>query len=249
MNCQYQVKKVLEGEIGIYNYLAIVVQIPNLSFWFVDFLFGITCFLLVVNFIICIIITFYRNDKYIKRSSPFFMALITLGIFLVLTSNILFSIGLTSSTMCILTNFFLLTGLAFIVANILAKNYRVYKIFSNSSAMALNMNDQTLFVFTIVIVGLTWIVWAVTSFADGPIEIFVGVGVNNRFYTFGICRVTTEWFQTAQIIFYIQSNTTNSNNTRWMIQALSVCFLSALTMVLLLCPPVWKFYKLKRKNV
>lgn len=300
VNFRFQVKKRRRNLnlISVFNYLEIVVQIPDLNVWFVGLFFGITCFLIVVDFTLWAIITYYRKDKFIKRCSPFFMALVTLGIMLVLISNILFSIGLTSSAMCILTNFFLLSGLSFIVANILAKNYRVYKIFSNPSATAVTMNDQTLFVFTLVIVGVTWIVWAITSFADGPIKVFVNVGADNPFYTYGYCRVKSQWFQDFQIIFwyvyfiglflltgllgfltrnvhgvfneslnvttiafgyiafaiifaplyYIQSNTTNSNHLRWVIQALSVCFLSTMTMAILLCPTLWKFYKLKRKN-
>lgn len=227
------------------------------------------------------------------------MALITFGVMQVLISNILLSLGLDSSAMCILTNFFLLSGVAFIVANILAKNYRVYRIFSNVKAKALTINDSSLFVFTVVIVGITWIMWAVTSFADGPIKIVIGSGADNPYYVYGLCRVASQWFQDFQIIFwyvyfislfllagflgfltrnvnhifnestnvtvvafayisfaiifaplyYIQSNTTNSNNTRVAIQALSVCILSAVTMALLHLPTLWKFYKIKRKRV
>ena len=252
---------------------------------------------MVLNFIIWAIITYYRNDKYIKRCSPFFMALMTIGILQVLISNILLSIGLDSSTMCILTNFFLLSGLSFIVASILAKNYRVYRIFSNSYSTALRIDDSALFTFTVVIVGTTWIIWGITSFADGPIKVVVGISDDNPFYTYGICKVTTQWFQVAQIIFwyvfyvclflltnllgfltrnvhdvfnesvnitvvafgyimfaiifaplyYVQSNTTNSNTTRWIIQAYSVCFLSAMTLALLHFPAIWRFYKIKRK--
>ena len=275
-----------------------VVQISDLSDWYVVFFFIITCFLIVINVSMHVLILLFRNDKCMKTSSPLFLALMAFGVNQVLISNILISIGLDSSTMCILTNFFLVSGLAFIVSSILTKNYRVYSIFSNPSATALQLNDESLLFITIIIVASTWILWGITSFASGPIKVFIGKGVDNRFYTFGICSAPSKWFQVFQIIlwyvyfaglflisgclgvltrnvpdnynesynvtitafcylvfalifaplYYIQTSTTNSNAIRWNIQALSVCFLSAATIALLLYPSVWRFYKLKKKE-
>lgn len=278
--------------------LAIVPQIPDLTYWFVDVFFGITCFILVIDVTFYVIITIFRNDRCMKISSPLFMALTTFGLFQVLVSNILLSIGLSSSAMCILTNFFLLSGLTFIVSSVLAKNYRVYRIFTNPSATAIRIKDGSLVQITIILVLFTWIMWAITSFASGPIKIVYSTGQDNLFYTYGLCEAPSEWFQTFQIIFwyvyfvtlflvagflgfltrnvrdvfnesanvtttafcyltfaiifaplyYIQINTTNSNETRWVIQALSVCFLSAVTLILLICPAIWRFYRLKLRG-
>ena len=224
------------------------------------------------------------------------MAMLSLGVLQVLISNILFAIGLTNSTMCILTNFFLVSGVTFIISSILAKNYRIYRIFTNPQATAIQLQDHTLFQFLLILVIVTWSFWAITSFADGPIIVVYESGVDNRFYTYGICQVKSSWFQTFQIIvwyvyfvglfliagilgfltrhardvfnesanvtittacyiafaaifgplYYIQSNTTNSNNIRWVIQAMSVCILSVITIVLLLGHPLWRAFKFNR---
>ena len=160
-------------------YIAVVVQISDLSDWYVVFFFIITCFLIVINVSMHVLILLFRNDKCMKTSSPLFLALMAFGVNQVLISNILISIGLDSSTM--LTNFFLVSGLAFIVSSILTKNYRVYSIFSNPSATALQLNDESLLFITIIIVASTWILWGITSFASGPIKVFIGNGVDNSF--------------------------------------------------------------------
>ena len=145
----------------------------------------------------------YRwNHKILRRSSPLFLLLIIVGILLVLTAGIIMSAGLSSSAMCILYVFFLVTGMTLILANLLVKNWRIYKIFSNRRADAVQLSDLQLLAITAFLVVLIWIQFFVYSFAGGTIALTRLQGKDNPFYVFDLCESPTAWFQTFQIIAY-----------------------------------------------
>lgn len=143
-----------------------------------------------------------RNDPIVRRKSPTFMSLIGLGIVMVLLGGLWISIGLTNSTMCILYVFFLVTGMSLILACLMAKTWRIYRIFCNASARAIRISDLRLLIFPLVILSLGWIQFFVYSFAGGLIVPTRVVADSNPYYVFDICESPTSWLQVFQLISY-----------------------------------------------
>ena len=140
----------------------------------------------------------YRNE--LRRSSPVFLSLLLTGIILVFVSLILISIGLKSSAMCILSDFFMFVGITLIVSNLMSRNYRVYAIFTNPTASAIHIRDQHLLRINGICMTLTLIQWGVYSFAGGVVTPTVFYGDDNKFYAYTLCESPSSWFQTFRII-------------------------------------------------
>lgn len=164
--------------------------------------FGIFIALIVITLAAIGWILWYRNDPIIRRKSPLFMSLIGLGIIMVLLGGLWITIGLTDSARCILYVFFLITGMSLILACLMAKSWRIYRIFSNASARAIIISDFQLLIFPAIILSLAWIQFFVYSFAGGLIVPKRIVAFSNQYYVFDLCESPTSWLQTFQVISY-----------------------------------------------
>ena len=87
--------------------LGIVPSVPTLSDAYVDVFFGLIVVLLLLDLAVMAWLALNWNERPVRRSSPLFLLLITLGVALVLLAGIFNSIGLDSSAMCALYDFFL----------------------------------------------------------------------------------------------------------------------------------------------
>lgn len=180
----------------------IVIDIPDLSNAFVAVFFAVMCVLIGIVLAIAVFVVVYWDHRLLRRDSPMFLLLILLGVLLVAVSGIIMAVGLTTSTLCILTDAFLVLGLTLIIANLLAKNWRIYRIFSNSSAYALRISDVDLMLFNIVLLTLTLIQLFVYSYAGGAVRPVVFWSEENRFYAYANCVCPSEGFQLARVILW-----------------------------------------------
>ncbi|KAJ3185721.1 hypothetical protein HDU85_001080 [Gaertneriomyces sp. JEL0708] len=108
-----------------------------------------------------IVVFIYRNEGVIKKASWKSLLLIALGTCLVSASPLLY-IGSLDRAMCIGQPFLLNVGFGLTFSNLLAKTWRVYKIFSNPKKMSMAIDDARLLQFStgIVMVELMLcIVW------------------------------------------------------------------------------------------
>lgn len=185
-----------------FTFLEIVPQLPTLSDAYAAVFFGVFIAILLLDLAVATWVILNWSDKTLRRSSPLFLLLINVGIASILVAGIIMAIGLSDSAMCILYVFFLVTGLTLVIASLLCKNWRIYRIFSNSRADSVNISDIQLVGFTAFLLALTWIQFFVFSFAGGIITLTRMQGKNNPFYVFDLCESPTAWFQTFQIIFY-----------------------------------------------
>jgi hypothetical protein len=142
------------------------------------------------------------NEKPVRQGSPLFLLLINFGVLLVCIAGIFNSIGLDSSAMCALYTFFLLTGITLILACILAKNWRIYQIFSNKKSSAVVLEDKKLLVFPAVLMFVTLIFYFVYIFAGGLIVAAQKSSNSNNYYTYLICESPTSWFQMFMLILF-----------------------------------------------
>jgi hypothetical protein len=127
-----------------------------------------------------------------------------LGVVFVLLGGIFTSVGLTDSTMCILHVSALVFGMTLIISSLMAKNWRIYRIFNNPNASALKISDWYIVACPLVLSLVSLALIFLYSFAGGTLELRKFEGNQNVFYAFELCTSPTQWFQNFMLImFYV----------------------------------------------
>lgn len=109
---------------------------------------------------------YYRDEKVVKKTSPFFSQLILIGIDLCLISQIFWAVNQTGFT-CFIKIWLLAIGFGLIMGNLLAKTYRIFKIFTNVQVTNLVMKDTDLLKFSVVIIAIEILLLCVYCFVSG----------------------------------------------------------------------------------
>lgn len=161
--------------------------------------FGVDIALMVMTVSVMIFLLLKMNHPIVRKSSPIFSLLILLGIFFVELSFLFYCFSLTT-VICRLDDWFLITGMALIIANLLAKDYRIYKIFNNSSAQAVRVSVWVLLSFSFVILPATWVLMILYETLGGGLQAKVIESDSDRFYSYVLCEVEND---TIQLIFLI----------------------------------------------
>lgn len=135
----------------------------------------------------------YRHEKIIKKSSPFFCQLILLGIIMVLASVIVWTLVQDSLT-CVLKIWFFFIGVGLILGNLLAKTYRVFRIFSNVRVHTTAIRDVDLFKFSFAVILMESILVLIFTVADGMPYVAVFTSTTDQFYSYIQCTTSTPSF-------------------------------------------------------
>lgn len=113
----------------------------------------------------------HRETIVVKKTSFVFSELILTGILLCFVSQILWSVK-QNSALCILKVWLFAIGFGLIMANLIAKTYRINAIFRSSagSERGKRITDNDLYPFVIIVLLLEIAMLSVYSFAGGTIE-------------------------------------------------------------------------------
>lgn len=122
----------------------VVPQNPNLENGSIAVSFGLLIAILVFVLLAFALLFVYRKHKFIRRDTPNITFLILIGLFLVNVSGILICMDVTTA-ICWISLAFYNLGFGIVLGGIIAKEYRIYRIFSNRSASAVVIKDLTLF--------------------------------------------------------------------------------------------------------
>ena len=171
----------------IYVFVEIIPQNLDLSYAIVDVFFGVS----ILEFIICLLLFYFfithRNHSHIRRNSYLVSLVILVGV----TSSVIglfFQSFARTDALCWITFYFLRAGLVFVTTGLFAKNYRIYTIFSNRGASAVNLSEEKL---------LIWIGTFSVIYLSFPTVIFLTVGydavtlqsTSNIYYKYVQCRI------------------------------------------------------------
>lgn len=133
----------------------------------------LTIIALIVSIGFSFLFWYYRDEKVVKKTSPFFSQLILIGIDLCLISQIFWGVSQTGFT-CFVKVWLLAIGFGLIMGNLLAKTYRIFKIFTNVQVTQLVMKDTDLLKFSIVILAIEVALLCVYCFVSGtPRPIYI----------------------------------------------------------------------------
>ncbi len=133
----------------------------------------LTVLALLVSISFSFLFWYYKDEKVVKKTSPFFSQLILIGIDLCLISQIFWAVDQTGFT-CFVKVWLLAIGFGLIMGNLLAKTYRIFKIFTNVDVSQVIIQDTDLLKFSVVILAIEVALLCVYCFASGtPRPVFI----------------------------------------------------------------------------
>lgn len=132
----------------------------------------ITCLLLICVAGSAAIIMKHRHNDLIRASSPFFLMATLAGIAFALTSNF-FLVGLPTR-FCGARYWFLLIGFAVSYGSLVAKNWRVWRLWSDESMKIIRITNIKLFSFLGIFVLPFLVLLVLWSVVDPPVPTFSG---------------------------------------------------------------------------
>lgn len=152
------------------NGMQPVSMIVPQSITFSDPLGWATLIFIVIALLLVILCSMYffinRKEKVIKKTSPIFSQLILLGILLCITSQIFWDVTQSEFT-CFTKVWLLALGFGLIMGNLLAKTYRIFKIFNNAQVTSLVIRDIDLLKFTVAVLLMEILLLCVYCFPVG----------------------------------------------------------------------------------
>lgn len=160
--------------------------------------------LIALLLVIGISVYFYihRREKVIKKTSPFFSQLILLGIFLCVASQIFWDVTQSTAT-CVIKVWLLAIGFGLIMGNLLAKTYRIFKIFNNARVTSLVIRDIDLLKFTGSVLLLEILMLCIYCFPSGLPKPTVYQSTSDSLLKYIQCAVPSSALQlTGTIILF-----------------------------------------------
>ena len=159
--------------------------------------------LIVCLFILCFYIV-YRNNSLIRRSSFPISVAILFGIILASIGQLLYCLGSTDA-LCVITLYFIRIGLIIIISGMFIKNYRIYRIFANRTAAAVNLSEAKL-LSIIIIIALVYIVVITIIVIVIGFDAVLRYGSDNIYYQYIQCRVPNDtWNSIFNITMAVSS--------------------------------------------
>jgi hypothetical protein len=139
----------------------------------------------------------------IRRNTPIISIIVLVGIASILIGSICHSIGAYHWS-CLIDLFMVSTLGSLVVAGIIAKNYRIYKIFRNKSATALVIKDSQLF-FIIGAIFLYFFLIFILGICT-RYSAYQFTSEENRFYLYIECSTNIEfWTVCIEILVHVSS--------------------------------------------
>ncbi|RUS19818.1 7 transmembrane sweet-taste receptor of 3 GCPR-domain-containing protein [Endogone sp. FLAS-F59071] len=135
--------------------------------------FWMVCCLIVMIVVIC-----KRNVREIRASSPLFACVELLGLILIYSSTIL-NVAATTKTTCILRPSTLILGYIFVMGGLIAKNFRVYRVFRNKYALQTAVKDSQLLRMVTSILFVALVPYCVWMISDPPTPFLENIDSNN----------------------------------------------------------------------
>ena len=172
----------------------IVPQNIDLTYAVADVFFGIAIAELVICLFILWFYIVYRNNSHIRKSSFPISVAILIGIIIGCIGQITYSLGATDA-LCIITLYFYRTGLIIVLSGMLVKNYRIYRIFANKTASAINLSEVKLLSIMIAIAAAYLLLLTVVVTVLG-FNAELMYNANNVFYQYVECRVPNSTWNT-----------------------------------------------------
>ncbi|CAO3594586.1 unnamed protein product [Absidia cylindrospora] len=132
-------------------------------------IYAIACTGMILCVLTMVLIICYRHLKMVLVSSPIFLCLQLTGIFAAYVSVILYVNDVTVAK-CISRQLTLVIGFILVIASIIAKNYRIYRIFQNVFTLQASKLQSIYLLRIVVIFGVLALLPLIIWFVIYPVE-------------------------------------------------------------------------------
>lgn len=151
-----------------------------------------------MTFIALIVLLKYKDHQIIRRNTPMISVLMLIGLLMTGFSGIITCFGVYTYS-CIIYGFFYNIGFSLVIGGIIAKEYRIYRIFSNRSALALDIQDYKLF----LIIGTITTYFLILAFIPimGSVYAAVRRSDSNEFYLYWTCYFDSKVWKDITLFF------------------------------------------------
>ncbi|KAI8376578.1 uncharacterized protein BYT42DRAFT_605670 [Radiomyces spectabilis] len=129
-----------------------------------------------------ILVLIFRKHEVFKAASPLFCCLELVGFILTYLSVTLL-IGNPTTVTCILTPLAFNLGFLLVLSNLIAKNYRIYRIFNNVYITRTVITDSQLIRTVSLVVGVDMVILAIGMIISTPAPLKVDVSFSNHYWT------------------------------------------------------------------
>lgn len=158
----------------------------------------------------CLLCSLYflmnRHHKVVKNASPVFCQLILLGIVMMCAGALLWCFRQTAA-LCTIKIWVSVIGFGLIMGNILAKTYRIFRVYTNFDVHSSSIPDRHLLYFSAAVVALEILLLSIFTFFYSLPTPAVYCDKADQFYCYTYCALTdNEEFQTVMTIILITFN-------------------------------------------
>lgn len=167
--------------------------------------FTLATIMIVISVMCMVYFYINRTEAVIKKSSPVFCQLMLVGIIFMGMGLIVWSLQQTMFT-CVFKAWVTVIGFGLIMGNLLAKTYRIFKIFSNIRVTTSAIRDRDLLLFSAGVILIEIALLIVYTFGAGIPEALVVVSSSNYLYSYITCGSNNQAFHTAIVIAIISFN-------------------------------------------
>lgn len=178
---------------------------PSLSDAVVAVFFSLAIASLIVSVAMKVVLIVYRRKRELRRSSPWIGFFMLLGVDLVLVSLIFSGFTYTTWT-CFSITWNLVIGCGLIIGGMLAKSWRIYRIFTNTRAQAISVSDAQMFAVIGGVMVIEVCLLAVYSFPSGLLGPEVVQSSSDIYYRYRTCVVPSPGYQLAMTITFYSVN-------------------------------------------
>ncbi|XP_052793048.1 gamma-aminobutyric acid type B receptor subunit 2-like [Mya arenaria] len=108
----------------------------------------------------------YRNNKFVKLSSPNINNVLLLGCFLCYTTVFIKTTGTDNTSVCEARTWCFCLGFTITFGSLFSKTWRVYRIFTNKKLLRMTIKDRQLLAINAILVGVVssvLIIWGILS--------------------------------------------------------------------------------------
>lgn len=178
------------------------IEFPNTA----PVIFAAICgIILAISLFYMIVFFVYRKHPVTRKSSPLFCQLVLLGI-IIISIGVILNGTPTTAFLCVLIVWLPVLGLGLIYASLLAKSYRILRVYSTLSAPSSSMSDASLLKFTIGVILLELAILCAYSFANGIHYPAVVISDVDPLYSYPTCIPTDGTVPLAPLIIIIAVN-------------------------------------------
>lgn len=184
---------------------AIVLDTPNLDTVAGVIVFTLASLEIAVFLLSMVYFYLFRRNRVIRRSSPIFCQIVLVGMILVNVGLLVWTFDQTQFT-CIVKVWISVIGFGLIIGSLLAKTYRIFRIFNHIRVKRTAIENQHLLWFSGVVVLFEIILLCIYTFTTGlPSPVF-HVNPVNYLYSYIVCEVPNSGFQLAMTITILTIN-------------------------------------------